>query len=285
MRTATLSLAAGLLVGVLAACGGGRAAPPADLPAVEPLRVVTLNLWHDQRDWPRRMEYIVRELRRLDPDVIALQEVLQHETLPNQAAALGAALGYEVHFTSVDPPERARRYGNAILTRHPVLARGQKVIEPANDYRTVAHVRIRFGGREVDVYNTHLHHTGEGGAIRRVQLEEMLRFIGETGGGGPVVVAGDFNAPVEYPEMRLLDERFGDAFGTLHSGSDARGVTTLNPAIGHQPRRIDHVFFERGAWEPVHTEIILDRPDADGTWASDHFGVYARLRPTAADGR
>jgi endonuclease/exonuclease/phosphatase family metal-dependent hydrolase/predicted esterase len=276
-----------IALALAAALGGCRAAsaPAAGAdstagrtPAPTLLSVVTLNIWHDQRDWPARFEYMVRELRRLEPDVIALQEVLQHENLPNQAETFARRLGYQYHFTSVDAEDRPRRYGNAILTRHPVLARGWKALEPRDDYRNAAHLRIDFHGTEVDLYNTHLHHTGEGGGIRRRQLEDLLGFIGETRGAGPVILAGDFNAPVEAPEMRLLDERFVDAYGAVHTDAEARARTTLNPHVGHEPRRIDHIYFERGAWEPVGAEIILDQPDAAGTWASDHFGVLARFR-------
>ncbi|HEV2131728.1 MAG TPA: endonuclease/exonuclease/phosphatase family protein, partial [Longimicrobiaceae bacterium] len=207
---------------------GSRAA------ASDTLSVVTLNIWHDQRDWPARLDYMVRELRRLNPDVIALQEVLQHDSLPNQAETIARRLGYDYYFTSVDPADRPRRYGNAILTRHPVLARNWKALAPLDDYRNAAHLRIAVGGREIDVYDTHLHHTGEGSAIRREQLEDLLGFIRSTRGEGPVIVAGDFNAPVEAPEMRLLDERFLDAYGTLHTDPESRARTTLNPHVGHE---------------------------------------------------
>jgi hypothetical protein len=97
---------------VLAACRAhapvDRDAGPTAAPAMD---VVTLNLWHDRSDWPRRQALIVDELRRLQPDVILLQEVLQDEGLPNQAGTLAERLGYAWHFVSVDPPDRARRYG------------------------------------------------------------------------------------------------------------------------------------------------------------------------------
>ena len=32
------------------------------------LSVVTLNLWHDQGDWPKRLSLILAEMRRLRPD-------------------------------------------------------------------------------------------------------------------------------------------------------------------------------------------------------------------------
>ena len=39
--------------------------------------LVTLNLYHDRDDWPKRRVQIVDTLRALEPDAIVLQEVLQ----------------------------------------------------------------------------------------------------------------------------------------------------------------------------------------------------------------
>ena len=53
--------------------------------------------------------------------------------------------------------------------------------------------------------------------------------------------------------------------------------TTLNPARGHAPRVIDHIFAEAAHFEPVSAAVIGDAP-ADGEYPSDHFGVAATLR-------
>ena len=268
------------LAALLAGCrtSAPRAAEVAVIGEPTDISVVTLNIWHDRDNWPARMDYIVRELRRLDPDVIGLQEVIQRDTLPNQAATIARALGYDFHFTSVDPEDRPQRYGNAILTKHTITGRNWKALNPLTDYRTVAHARIAIGSREIDVYDTHLHHTAEGGSIRREQIEDLVGFIRATRGGGPVIVMGDFNAPAEAPEMRLLDAEYTDAYAAVHADVAARSRTTLNPELGHTARRIDHIFVERGRIEPLSAAIILDRRDPAGVWASDHFGVIAGLR-------
>ncbi|MEG3050619.1 MAG: endonuclease/exonuclease/phosphatase family protein, partial [Thermomonas sp.] len=87
-------------------------------------------------DWPARRALVIDELRSLQPDVIVLQEVLQHDTLRNQAEDLADALLYSAYFISIDPAGKVRRYGNAILTRHPVLAREWTPLQPFDDSRT-----------------------------------------------------------------------------------------------------------------------------------------------------
>ena len=97
----------------------------------------------------RRLTGQAELIRALDPDVIALQEVLQDSTrnLPNQAETLAQALGgYSVSFVSIDPEGKPRRYGNAILSRLPVIAEASKTLEPLTDFRTALRVRIEAGG-------------------------------------------------------------------------------------------------------------------------------------------
>lgn len=248
-------------------------------PAPATLSVVTLNLWHDKADWPARQRQIVAELRRLQPDVIALQEVLQHEGLPNQAQTLAAALGYRAYFVSVDSTAAPRRYGNAILSKRPVLSLDWKALQPADDYRTVAHARIAVGTRTINVYATHLHYKPEGGAIRLQQIDDLLTYVDATAGGAPSLLAGDFNAPEHAPEFAGLRQRFRNAYGTLHPGiaDDAREHSTLN-LNQYAPLRIDHVWYEPAAFAADAAQILFNAPDADGVWASDHYGVQARLR-------
>lgn len=244
--------------------------------------VVTFNLWHDKGNWPKRRTLIVRELQRLQPDVIALQEVLQDDGLPNQAATLATALDYRHVFVSVDAPTATRRYGNALLTRHPIVAQGSKALKPLDDFRNLAYIRIMLGSSPLDIYATHLHFTGAGGAIRREQIADLLGYVRATNHGVPSIVVGDFNAPVDATEFTELRATYHDAYDGLHAQApqDAPAHSTLNPSY-LPPLRVDHVLFDPATLTVVSARRILDVPDADGTWASDHFGVFATLRFTA----
>lgn len=242
------------------------------------LSVVTLNIYHDKADWPARRPLIIDGLKALRPDVIVLQEVLQHETLRNQAEDIAEALGFECWFVSPDPLEDVRRYGNAILTAHRILDRSAHRLEPLGDWRTLAHVRIEVGGHVVDIYGTHLHHTPEGGDIRARQVRDLMSLIAARDDGTPSLLLGDFNATVDTPELQPVLERWFDALSRFDAGAAAG--TTLNPHYfePEAQRVVDHIFAQRGRFEVVAARRILDRPDASGTWPSDHFGVYARLR-------
>jgi endonuclease/exonuclease/phosphatase family metal-dependent hydrolase len=256
----------------LAACAGKS--PRTDEDAV--FSIVTFNLYHDRADWPARRTLVIGELRALRPDVIVLQEVLQHDSLRNQADDLAEALGYSAHFISIDPADQPRRYGNAILSRHPILARGWTPLRPLDDSRTAGFVRIAIGGRPLQIYATHLHHedTPAGTGKRARQLTELLDYIDRSDGRAPAIVAGDFNVAAGSPELAGLLSDYEEAFTRLHA-DDPR--PTLNPHYFPQhARRIDHIYLPRGTLQPLEARIVLDREGAPGVWPSDHFGVYVR---------
>jgi endonuclease/exonuclease/phosphatase family metal-dependent hydrolase len=251
----------------LAACATGAVS---ERPAI---RVVTFNIWHDAGNWAARLPLLLQALREADADVIALQEVLEdaNKGLPNQADTIARALGgYSVHFVAVEPPGSPKRYGNAILTRLPVIAEASKKLEPLNDYRTALRVRVTAHGRPVDMVATHLAWQPEAGAVRAQQVADLMAWLPTD--GVPLVVMGDFNAPLSDSGLAALTSaRFESA---LPPGATD---TTLNPFRGHKERVIDHIFAERRWFTAADARRIGDRPQGE-EYPSDHFGVAATLR-------
>ena len=242
-------------------------------PARPAVRVATFNIWHDAGNWPARLPLLLRSLRVADADVIALQEVLEDagKGLPNQAETLARLLGgYSMHFFAIEPPGSPKRYGNAILTRLPAIDQASKRLEPLNDFRTALRVRVSVRDRPVDMVVTHLAWQADAGAVRARQVADLMAWLPQ--GGVPLVVMGDFNAPLSDPGLAALTSpRFVSA---LPAGATS---TTLNPAKGHGERVIDHIFAERRWFTPAEARRIGDRPE-DGEYPSDHFGVAATLR-------
>ncbi|MBR2171897.1 endonuclease/exonuclease/phosphatase family protein [Sphingopyxis sp.] len=237
------------------------------------LSVATFNIWHDAGgQWPARRALLVAALREADADVIALQEVLEDSKkgLPNQADTLARDLGYpQVHFVAPEPEGSPKRYGNAILTRLPVIEVARRKLEPLSDYRTAIRVRVQTASGPVDIVATHLAWQPEAAAVRAEQLADLLAWLPRD--GVPLVVTGDFNAPLDDPGLSAMGRpRFVSAL--LQGAAE----TTLNPARGHKPRVIDHIFADAAAFAVSGARVIGDTP-ADGEYPSDHFGVAARL--------
>ena len=251
----------------LAACAPRVTAPR------RPLRVVTFNIWHDAGNWPLRLKLIVAALRAADADVIGLQEVLQdsNKNLPNQAETIAAALGgYRVDFMSTSPVGAANRYGNAILTRLPVVATDTIKLEPFNDYRTALRVRVRSGGQLVDIVNTHLAHQPDAGPVRAQQINGLLGWLPTD--DVPLVLMGDFNAPLG--EAALAPIAIRGLEPVLAPGATN---TTLVVERGHKARVIDHIFADPRAFEVSGARRFADA--VNGEFPSDHYAVMATLTP------
>jgi endonuclease/exonuclease/phosphatase family metal-dependent hydrolase len=85
------------------------------------LRVVTFNVWNTEGE-PARGELINRELRRLDPDLVSLQEVVQTPEHDQLAELLDGTGLHGTHQNEVlaDVPPGGERYGGcALATRSP----------------------------------------------------------------------------------------------------------------------------------------------------------------------
>ena len=253
------------------------AAAPLRAQSGDTLTAVTLNIWFTQGDWNARLDGIASGLEALDADVVFLQEVLENDTLQNQARTIAARVGLPyVHFVSVDPPGGPKRFGNAILSRMPFEATDSLNLPPLDAYRAAAHARIRVGRQPLDLYTAHLQNPPDvvGAGARAMEIAHLLGFIAATRSDGPMVLGGDFNAEPTYPEMRMLD----------HLRDLGPAAPTWGPAYTHVAgRRIDYLFDEA---DPrlvlVDSGRALDRPDAAGRYPSDHFAVYARFVLPAA---
>lgn len=252
----------------LAACahrvGGGVAGE---------LGVATFNIWHDAGgQWPKRLQLLTAALRGADADVIALEEVLEDagKGLPNQAVTIARALGYaQVHFVAPDPEGAPKRFGNAILTRLPVIEVARRKLAPLSDYRTAIRVRVRTDRGPVDVVAAHLAWQPEAAAVRAEQIADLLTWLPQD--GTPLIVVGDFNAPLDDPGLAAMGPpRFTSAL------APGAVPTTLNPARGHAPRVIDHIFADSAHFAVAAAQIIGSEA-VDGEYPSDHFGVAARL--------
>jgi len=237
------------------------------------LGVATFNIWHDAGgQWPKRLPLLVAALRGADADVIALEEVLEDagKSLPNQAVTIARELGYpEVHFVAPDPEGAPKRFGNAILTRLPVIEVARRKLEPLSDYRTAIRVRVKSAGGPVDVVAAHLAWQPEAAAVRAQQIADLLGWLPHD--GTPLVVMGDFNAPLDDAGLAAMGPP-----GFISALAPGAAPTTLNPARGHAPRVIDHIFADSKHFAVATAQIIGSVP-VDGEYPSDHFGVAARL--------
>jgi endonuclease/exonuclease/phosphatase family metal-dependent hydrolase len=271
---------------IRAAIGPGEPFPPA--------------WWRHVSD--ERLDRIGRIVRELDADVVALQEVaffdvdgaivdqpLELARLTDRHVRYGA-----VHAFALVEPESGRAigsatWGNALLTRAPVregftcglpVGGDDDLVEPLGSGLPLAGTRfadapygtreprcavgatVALGDGDVAIISTHLAYAG--GGQRAAQAASLAAL--STNWSGPTVLLGDFNAPIDAPELGPLRATLTDAFGAV-------GVPSGDPARRScGPLSIDHVFVRGLAVEDCH--VVGDAGDA-----SDHLPVVATLRP------
>src|SRR5882724_10059090 len=94
------------------------------------VRIATWNVWGRYGPWAARQPAIVETLRRVDADIVCLQECWEHPGEGrSQAVELAEALGYAAPLFAhnLEWPDGTRS-GNAILTRWPRVRDGVLVL-------------------------------------------------------------------------------------------------------------------------------------------------------------
>ncbi|HEX4459410.1 MAG TPA: endonuclease/exonuclease/phosphatase family protein [Polyangia bacterium] len=271
----------------------------------ETLRVVTLNIWNNQGPWPERLRLIRRELGDLLPDIVGLQEVLHLEpspgqpATPDQAQAIGDGLGYYSAFASAWHIGGGLQFGNALLSRWPIVHADnfQLPCEPDDETRGLLHCVLESPHGRISVFVTHLSWKLHQSDIRQQQVAFIAGKVRDLAPidehGFPPILMGDFNAEPESDEIRYLrgyTSRLGrsiyfcDCFAAAGDGSPGYSYARANPYAlrAHEPnRRLDYIF-SRGPdralrGEPLSARLCFNQP-SDGVWPTDHYGVLAEIQ-------
>ncbi|MFN2290220.1 MAG: endonuclease/exonuclease/phosphatase family protein [Anaerolineae bacterium] len=251
-----------------------------------PLRILSLNVLHG---FPRfdyldeRLEIIAAEVRRLDPDLVLLQEVPWHGG--NAARWLAEQAGLNHLYLRANGNRWAILFeeGEAILSRYPLRDPAWIELAPRAgffEHRVVLGATAVTPWGDLRAFSTHLTH-GDA-ETNRNQAASLKAFV-DGDGDVPALVAGDFNAVEGSPQIQTL--RWVDTYRLAHPGED--GFTCCVDDLTAGPdqlldKRIDYLFLIHGGGgaEVVSSQPILDRPSAVGSgWlrASDHAGLLTEI--------
>ncbi len=278
------------------------------------LRVATINVWNKAGPWPARLPLIRRELMRLAPEVVGLQEVLRFRpdsalaaplsTTNDQATEIAEGLGFQIAYSVASDYGNGLKFGNAVLSRYPIVHEQSFQLPgvESGETRSLLFALCDTPHGSLPVFVTHLNWKFHQGAIRQRQVAFIAERIAELspidGPHLPPVLMGDFNAAPDADEIRFLtglcalDGKtvyFADAwvFQGVGPGYTYDRVNDYAVKAREPSRRIDYIFVRgpdrqfRG--EPLHAELAFhaSEPAATGpVWPSDHFGVVADLAIT-----
>ena len=264
------------------------------------LRVMTWNLWWRFGPWEARQPAILETLRRIDADIICLQEVWQTRDGEDQPGGFAEALGYHcAHVAGLGLDIAPESLGNAVLSRWPITnveTRSIPAPDGLDELRTVVRADIDGPRGPIEAFSTHLNWRLDQSHVRMLQVAALCEFVQETKSRRtyPPIVCGDFNAEPSADEIRALTGlsatpspklvfydawRVGGDGGPGYTWSRANPYTALD--FSTFECRIDYVFVghahEHGAGEPISCRVVGDEP-VDGVQPSDHYGVVAELR-------
>ncbi|MFZ5895618.1 MAG: endonuclease/exonuclease/phosphatase family protein [Myxococcota bacterium] len=276
------------------------------------LRIATLNIWNKSGPWIDRLVLIRREIERLQPAVLGLQEVLRFAAdgrerfvatpATCQATEIGEGWDYQVAYAEASDYGGGLMFGNALLSRFPILT-AQSFILPGletGESRSLLYTLLETPYGNLPVFVTHLNWKLHHGSVRLQQVrfiaERIAALVPIRASFLPPVLMGDFNAEPDSDEMRYLrglavvENRsvfFADAW--LYGGDGSPGATYDRSndyaRTAREPsRRIDYIYVRgpdaslRG--EPVQTELAFATPEVRSksvVWPSDHFGLVSDI--------
>jgi endonuclease/exonuclease/phosphatase family metal-dependent hydrolase len=231
------------------------------------LRVVTYNI-HRSRGMDRRTKphRIAAVLAQIDPDIIALQEVIGAGSRgTSHIEEIGAALG----MGWVMAPARQLRghqFGNAVLSRFPIRDHsGHDLSWKTCEERRLQRADIDVHGHMLHIYNVHL-----GTAIleRRHQAERLATIVSDRHVGGAKLVLGDFNEWMRGLTTRLLSHKL-KSVDLRNYLRRRRTYPGLFPIL-----HLDHIYYS-GRIEILGIELARTRLSLV---ASDHLPLVADVR-------
>ena len=197
------------------------------------VRVVTYNV-HKCRGMDGRTstKRIADVLREVDAEIVALQEVLDH-----QAEAISADLGLPF-VLGENRKHHGYGYGNVVLSRRPIRAmRNYDLSVRGREERGCLRADVEIGGSVVHVFNVHL---GTALMERRHQGRKLIapELLSDVALEAPRIVLGDFNEWTTGLATRLLRSHMESADTRAHLRR-SRTYPGVLPFL-----HLDHIYYD-----------------------------------------
>lgn len=233
--------------------------------ADEKLRVVTYNIRHcagtDER---LDLERTAQAIRRLQPDLVGLQEVdclVQRSGRVNQAQVLGSRLEMNSAFGSFMDYEGGQ-YGLAVLSRFPIKSAKALRLPEGHEPRVALFADAELpSGRTVTLVNLHFDWVDDD-AFRFTQASHLAKALASL--TTPYVLLGDFN---DQPGSRTLNLFKSLTLEAEKPESNRLTFSSVKPEV-----EIDFIFAAPAEKWEVGEGQVKDLPIV-----SDHRPVLAQL--------
>lgn len=244
-------------------CRYGGAAPAGLTAGMMRLRIATYNI-HKCRGLDARTNVarVAQVLCQAAPDIVALQEVLDHQA---EAIAAETGMGYVLGGTRL---HHGDGYGNVVLSRFPIgETRNYDLSVLGRERRGCLRADVQLeGGRILHVFNVHL---GTALLERRRQGRMLVapELLSDATLASPRVVLGDFNEWTRGLATRLLGSHLESADIHKHLRW-SRTYPGVLPFL-----HLDHIYYD-----PVlHLEKLSLLRTSKSLMASDHLPLVGEF--------
>ncbi len=257
------------------------------------LKLLTLNTWKGDGDYPARLALLAKQLQRLSPDVIVLQELLKTtDNQYNTILHLASTLNFYSSFLPMRRKNRAVEEvikdsfsGMGCLSKYPIQYM-EAVPLPSSEAdggRVAQLIKINVQEQRFLFGNIHLSFLPDSDDLKIKQLDALLSRMAAHEDVKGYFLAGDFNSERESRTMQhlLLHPLFKARDTYLAAGNKDAGFTIIsneNPNLG---KRIDYIFSLATPAVPhlpiIKSEVTLNQPEND-VFPSDHFGVVTTFK-------
>lgn len=243
------------------------------------IRVLSYNMHYARSTYNLpNLKRIAKVILAIKPDIVALQEVDRGRPRSfwvNQLAELERLTG----FTGIFGPNetfdvilnRGGQYGNAILSRFPVLNYrnhflpnfygGQRGILEAEIFipKELGYLRSDF---QFSFFSTHLQPSTKA-ILDRIVAADSIETIVQSMLGTPMILAGDINDTTGS----IAISKFENIWGIVSDKDTLKTFPSINPR-----KQIDYVMFHpKNSWKVVEAYVIPERI------ASDHRPILVVL--------
>jgi endonuclease/exonuclease/phosphatase family metal-dependent hydrolase len=200
-------------------------------PNARPLVVMTWNIaGHAELIDGDHVRHVADAIRRIRPDVVALQEVHRgtwRSRFRDQLSELESRTGLRGHFAP-SFVQWGGGFGNAILTRGEIVRAEVHPLPCLGEPRSLLEATIRIDGATISFYSTHLTSWGRLNSKNRVEQLRCLANKVRTS-PHPFILAGDLNTGPNSPEMeefrrgnvaQLASQEVGPTYPSLNAQLD-----------------------------------------------------------------
>ncbi len=248
------------------------------------IRLLTYNIWFDQKFAKTRMQMLGSIIEQLDPDVIAFQEV----TVQLLGYLKESQWSLKYPYWSAAPP--SARYYTMMCSKsgrefrrfsHPQTTMGRDILIGTPISGPIEGAPIEAG---LVVVTSHFESLPDMSIQREEQIRETIRRFASTRN---VLVMGDTNISdaADGPNI-YLPGAWRDAWlstGRTHEAGFTRTPENpMSPPIGPNKNgnRLDRMFVRLSDYEIVDMQVVGNQEDPEnpGIRPSDHYGLCATLR-------